>query len=137
MNPLVVDSSVAFKWLCPRDEEGVEAASRLLDEHEAGTMVLTAPSTLHVELANALRNSRFMDPDTVLALVERLSAFRVELCETTDARIGLATALSYRHGISVYDALFLALAQELGCPLVTADRKAFAGIDTRVEILLL
>jgi predicted nucleic acid-binding protein len=39
--------------------------------------------------------------------------------------------------MSIYDALFLALAEELDCPLITADRKAFADIDTPVEIRLI
>ena len=34
-------------------------------------------------------------------------------------------------------ALFLALAEQLDCPLVTADRKAFTGIDSPVEIRLI
>jgi predicted nucleic acid-binding protein len=48
-----------------------------------------------------------------------------------------ATDLACRHNLSVYDALFLQLAEELDCPLVSADRRAFAGIDSPVEILLL
>ena len=34
--------------------------------------------------------------------------------------------------MTVYDALFLTLAQELDCPLVTADRRAFGSIPPEV-----
>jgi predicted nucleic acid-binding protein len=137
VNPIVVDSSVAFKWLSTHGEHGVEDALELLDSHESGRELLTAPAILHVELANALRNSSRLDEDSVLALVEELGKYRVELVPSTPERLLSALRLSYRHAISVYDALFLALAEELGCPLITADRKAFADIDTDVEIRLI
>ncbi len=136
VNPVVVDSSVAFKWLHHLDETNVDAANALLNEHERGSMLVTAPAGLHAELANALRYSA-LPQDEVLSLIDTLGGYRIELVPATPARLGAAVRLSYRHGMSVYDALFLALAEELGCPLVTADRRAFAGIDSPVEIRLL
>ncbi|MDF1542221.1 MAG: type II toxin-antitoxin system VapC family toxin [Anaerosomatales bacterium] len=137
MNPMVVDSSVAFKWLSPRGESGLERAVELLLSHRAGELTLMAPAFLHVELASSLRHSRYLDRDETIALVGALGELDIELIESTPTRLVAATDLSYRHGMSVYDALFLALAKELSCPLITADRKAFAGIDTPVEIRLL
>ncbi len=137
MKPVVVDSSVAFKWLSSAGEHAVEEALALLDSHENGELLLAAPEILHVELTNALRNSRFLTPDAVLALVEDLDDYRVELLPSTGDRLVCALRLAYRHSLSIYDALFLALAEELRCPLITADRKAFADIDTEVEIRLI
>jgi len=136
MNPVVVDSSVAFKWLHHLDEPNVDTANALLDEHERGSVLITAPAGLHAELANALRYSS-LPQDEVLKLIDSLGEYRIELVSATPARLGAAVRLSYHHGMSVYDGLFLALAEELGCPLVTADRRAFAGIETPVEIRLL
>ena len=65
MNPVVVDSSVAFKWLSVTGEQGVEEAVAFLDSHENGELLLVAPDILHVELTNALRNSRHLTPDAV------------------------------------------------------------------------
>lgn len=134
---MVVDTSVAFKWLVSGDEGSVMHAQELLDASHAGTCVLAAPSTLTIELANALRYSRRIDPKQVLALVEQVASLGVELFATTVQRVHVATELAYRHNISVYDALFLQLACELRCPLVTADRRAFASIDAQVDIRLL
>lgn len=136
-NPIVVDTSVAFKWLVSSNEESVQHAQRLLDIARAGACVLAAPSTLPVELANALRYSRRLEPEQTLSLIEQVAALGIELFPSSAQRVREATALAYHHDMTVYDALFLQLAMELGCPLVTADRRAFAGIDTSIEIRLL
>lgn len=136
MNPVVVDSSVAFKWFHPSNEQRVDEANALLYGHETGSILLAAPINLHEELANALRYSS-LPRDEVMEIVEGLDEWRIKLFEPTPSRLTSATALAYQHNVSVHDALFLALAEELQCPLVTADRRAFAGIETEVEIRLL
>lgn len=136
MNPVVVDSSVAFKWLHPFGEDNVDAATELLDAFETGDVVLAAPASLHVELANSLRYTR-LDELAVVTLLEELAGFGIELVTATPGRLAAAVRLSYLHRMSVYDALFLQLAEELACPLVTADRRAFANVETPVEIRLL
>jgi predicted nucleic acid-binding protein len=137
VTPLVVDSSVAYKWLSHVDEDHVEEALSLLAEHRAGVLLLVAPSLLHVELANALVGSRHVSQEAALEIIEGLEALHVELIPGTPARLRAAALLSYHHQLSIYDALFLQLAEELDCPLVTADRKAFAGVDSPAEIRLL
>lgn len=134
---MVVDTSVAYKWVRSADEESVPEALALLDAHSDGTLLLTAPALLPVELANALRYSGLDEADMV-ALAEEFDAFGIELIEADSRRIARAVRLALRHRLSVYDALFLQLAEELGCPLVTADRRAFAGLSecgVRVQLL--
>ena len=136
-NPVVVDSSVAYKWLSAREEAAVAEANALLDAHDAGEIMLVAPTTLHVELANALRYSKWLTPAEALELVAELDGFQVELANIDAGLLERGARLAFAHGISVYDALFLALAEKLECPLVTADRRAFGSIDSGVEIRLL
>lgn len=134
--PLVVDTCVAYKWLSAAGEDAVEQALDLLEARSRGDVVLVAPATMPVELVNALRYSG-LERDDILALVEDLDLSHVELFDTSSQRLAQATSLAYNHGLSVYDALFLALAEELDCPLVTADRRAFEGLETDIEIRLL
>lgn len=135
--PVVVDSSVAYKWLQPLGEDhGVEAID-LLRQHFTGEVILVAPSVFSTEVANALRWKRRLSSSEVVELISDLETFDVQPVAVTYARLMAATDLAYRHNLAIYDALFLQLAEELDCPLVTADRKAFTGIDSPVEIRLL
>lgn len=133
---IVVDSCVAFKWIRPIGEDGVLQAEALLDAQEAGEVELVAPATLFVELANAIRYSKLGEPAAV-DLVQNFDALYLESYEPDAQRLARAMALAFQHDLAVYDALFLQLAEELDCPLVTADRKAFGRIDTPVEIRLI
>jgi predicted nucleic acid-binding protein len=133
---VVVDSSVAYKWLHPEGEDHVTEALGYLWQHRDGEVVVVAPDTLFVEIANALRNSK-LQPAETLDLIDALVSLTIETFESDAKRLRAAAVLSYRHRISVYDALFLALAEELGCPLVSADHRAFGQVDSGVEIRLL
>jgi len=120
---IVVDASVAVKWLLP--EPGDAAAQELLASEER----LVAPSLIRTEVAAALaRRARFReiephDAETAMGLwlqtlrdgVIGLVADEADLV----AALGLAMELSH----PLQDCLYLALAERLGAPLVTADKK--------------
>lgn len=132
----VVDSCVAYKWLRPAEETGVPEALRLVEASGTGRLELVAPAIMPIELANVIRNAR-LPVDAALALVREIDGFHITLYPAVLPRLERATHLAYRHGLAIHDALFLQLAEELDCPLVTADRRAFAGIETTVAIQLL
>lgn len=136
MDELVIDTSVVCKWFLVQGESSLELADELLDQHLMGTTVLVAPASLPLELANVLRYSG-MNDSTMQQTLEDFHFAHLGLFDLTQDRLVAASLLARRHDISVYDALFLALAQERGCPLVSADRKAFGNIKTDVEIRLL
>lgn len=133
----VIDSSVVHKWLDTMGEHRVDEAVTLLHQHAVGDLIFVAPSLMPVEVINSLRWKPHLTPDDVVGLANDLEAININLLDVTYSRLRAATELAYHHNLSVYDALFLELAEELECPLVTADRRAFAGIETPVEIRLL
>jgi predicted nucleic acid-binding protein len=133
---VVVDSSVACKWYYRVNEPGADSADALLEAQRVGDVALVAPATLPVEVSNAVRYTP-LPQDLVLDIIEMIALARVGLYGITGSRLHAAAILAYRHKLSIYDALFLQLAEELDCPLVTADRRAFANIETPIEIRLI
>lgn len=91
-----------------------------------------APSLLVVEVANALRSNvraGFISAeDARESLAGIPSGFRLHLDAPLVAP-AFEIAISANH--SVYDCLYLALAEHEGIPLVTADRRLSAVADSR------
>ena len=117
MMRLVVDASVAVKWLV--EEEHSDAADRLLD----GNHELFAPRLMASEVGNALwRKVRMgeLERSRAGALAAAISEMAVRWTE--DEEVGPdAVRLSLSLDRPVYDCVYLALAHRLGATLVTAD----------------
>lgn len=119
---IVVDASVAVKWLLP--ETGSEAAMNLLRARD----ILVAPDLLRVEVASAItRRARRgeLDADdakaTLRLWIEMLEEGVVQLtANMDDLREAGHLAIQLAHPIQ--DCLYLALARRQSAKLVTADR---------------
>jgi predicted nucleic acid-binding protein len=116
--PVVVDASVLAATLF--DEPKRVAAAEALTGTETH-----APDLLDHELVNvALKKQR-----AGLGAAARESLQMLQTLEITRHRVDplLQWELASQHGLSAYDAAYLALAVELGCPLVTFDPKLGAA----------
>lgn len=131
MNTVVVDTSVMVKWITAWGESGLPEAAALLQEHHAGSLQLVTPVSARVEFANVMRFIGIGHEDASWFLKD-LDNAGIRFVTDSLERTLLATELAFCHRLTVYDALFLALAQELDCPLVTADRRAFRRVPPEV-----
>jgi predicted nucleic acid-binding protein len=116
---LVVDASVAVKWFLP-ERLSAHARRVLATEHE-----LLAPELIWAELGNALwkkHRRRELDQHTASRLLRDFSRVPIEF-HPTARWTAAALELAARQGITVYDALYLALAAGHGCRVLTADRR--------------
>jgi predicted nucleic acid-binding protein len=128
---IVVDASVLVTALADDGPDGDRARARLRGE------ALTAPELIDLEVVSVLRRQ---------LAVGRLDARRArlalgDLVAIPVERVSHAPLLrrcwELRNGLTVYDAAYVALAEALGAPLVTADvRLARApGVRCHVEVL--
>ena len=127
--PLVVDTSVALKFYLP--EEGHEEAVELLEAAEAGAVELLAPGTIMPEGFNALAQQRrrsLLDEEDAAGTWEKLLAAPVYTYATEDL-IERAAEIANETSVIVYDALFLALAEEAQTVMVTADGKLLRTLN--------
>lgn len=119
MTRVVVDASVAVKWFVP-EELSTEARVLLAADHQ-----LLAPDLLWAEFGNVLwkkHRRRELDQRTTHRLLRDFSRVPIEF-HATERWTETALELAIRHGITVYDGLYLALAAGSGCRLMTADRR--------------
>jgi hypothetical protein len=133
---LVVDASVAAKWFITEPDSAV--ADGLLTSGET----LFAPSFLMTELANIIwkRCLRAGLPPAVWQQAQEGIAAAMTLSELGHElnQEAFDLAVAYRH--PVYDCLYLALASQLDCRVVTADRRfasVFASGATAGRVVLL
>jgi predicted nucleic acid-binding protein len=120
---IVIDANVAAKWLLP--EPGSEAAIEL----QEGPHQLFAPDLIRLEVAAALTRRVRADKDSLPA-EEVLGRYRKWLGLLDQAVITLipeselldhAAQLSTRIKHSLQDCMYLAAAQTLNVPIITAD----------------
>lgn len=117
-----VDSSVAFKWFCSEQEASVAEALALFDDHVAGRVQLVAPPHLPAEVLNALERRNGITTEQLVTASQALADSDIVYPAWDATLLKAAATLARRHSLTIYDALFPALAAALGCGLVTADR---------------
>jgi len=125
MTSLIVDASVAAKWLLA--EADSDKAAALFQAWTADRIGLLAPEILPAEVSSALwkRVMRGLLPvGEATRLQKEFNDLGIPLHPIRElVDVAFALALRFRH--SVYDSLYLALAHETGAEFVTADEKLF------------
>ena len=115
--PVVLDASVAIASALQQRSEAPKALGRWAEE-ERMTLV---PTTFWSEAANGLLVGNRIDPVAVRGHLEDLSALGVEAADRGLPGVIEAVELAVRHGLTVYDALYLQLALDVDGTLATLD----------------
>jgi predicted nucleic acid-binding protein len=121
----LLDTSVAVKWFVT--EEDSQRPLDLQKAHIRDDLQLHAPDILLMESANALRYAGLSE-ERILQNLETVPALGVEIIPFSFDVLNSAVSLSLQHDVTVYDAYFLALAQTMEIPLITADRKMLSRL---------
>ncbi len=118
MKTLVIDASIAMKWVV--EEDGTALALALRQQAR-----LVAPNLLVPECANILWKKvqrKELGKDEALLAARLLQSAEIELVPTR-ALMETATRLAIDLGHPAYDCLYLALAIKNDCQFVTADER--------------
>lgn len=126
----VLDSNIAIKWVLPESDTG--KALVLRDDFLKQVHELIAPDVFPVEVAHALskaeRRGTIPQFESIVKLADVLA-----VAPTLHSYLPLlsrAIEISTQARIGVYDCLYVALAEQERCELITADArlvKSLAG----------
>ncbi len=135
---LVVDANVVAK-LYLRDEQYIAKADLLFSRFQRGEVQLIAPRLITYEVPFAIKKGAAKVRAAKEIWRAALSSFEslgLSVVDDSDAKYE-ATRLAINYACSYYDALYLLLAEDLGCRFITADEKLWKPLHARVEYLLL
>jgi predicted nucleic acid-binding protein len=119
---IVLDSSVALKWIFA-EEEGAAHAMRVRDDHISAKNEIAVPSLFFYEIANVLAIKVKISPEDALEAFELISDFEFSVHELDSTEYLEVMTLAMKYKLNVYDASYHVLASRLGCRFLTADRK--------------
>ena len=131
---VVVDASLVVKWLV--DEEDSDKAHAVLESWVAQDVTRIAPYLMPFEVANAFHRRVVRGELSVgnsARMMTRLLGSRLELHQSPGLHVRALELASQLSQGAVYDAHYLALAEEFGCELWTADQRFRRAVDQRVD----
>jgi predicted nucleic acid-binding protein len=137
MSDTVVDSSVVVKWFLPEADSA--QAGRVFTEVQSRGGRLIILDLVLAEVTNAIwkRCHRgLLTLDKARALLRDLEATPLH-SEPAARLLAPALEISLQYDRAIYDALFVALAQDLGLTGVTADEPLYNAVHAAFPRIML
>ncbi|MDQ6795165.1 MAG: type II toxin-antitoxin system VapC family toxin [Chloroflexota bacterium] len=129
---VVVDASAALN-LVLSESGSVVVRAKLEAWWRAGVSV-QVPSHFWLEVANALIRRHRLPSSLVIAAIHALDELGLKTIELSRPLVLLALDLADRHGLSMHDAAYLALAESVDGRLLTADRGLLAAASRPIAV---
>jgi predicted nucleic acid-binding protein len=118
----IVDASVGFAWVY--QGQASPETDQLLNEVAAGATVIV-PALWYLEMSNVLLMAQRRHRLTAVqrkAALEKLTAMQFTVDEEgTRHAFGKTSELAEKHGLTIYDAIYLELALRRSLPLASRD----------------
>ncbi|GAC1676193.1 MAG: hypothetical protein NVS9B8_17920 [Candidatus Limnocylindrales bacterium] len=129
MTIAVIDASIAIASI--RQEPGWMEINRHLAAWQRAGSSLVVPAQFWLEVSNALLRQHRMTGSHLIEAVQRLDEIGLATVELDRPLLLLALDLAERHGLTMYDAAYLAVTESLNGLLFSADRELLAAAGSR------
>lgn len=126
---LVIDASVVIKFYVPEilSDNAKEVLMRTAD----GKLLLYAPDLVYPETGNILwkkQRRQELTPKEVDEIVDAITALPI-IIESSKSVMPLAVSIAMHSGITVYDAMYVAMARIYETQMITADKKLTYALE--------
>ena len=118
----VIDDSVIVKWFS--EEKDSDKAIKIKEDFLEGRLILIAPYLIFPEILNALRYKQKNEKQLVRAN-KMLWNMSLKLESINQDVMSKAIENSLRFNITIYDAIYVTLAQINGTFLITSDSELY------------
>jgi predicted nucleic acid-binding protein len=133
---VVCDASVVLKWFHAEGEDEVAESRALLDLQASGTIALLVLDLTAYEVGNALVRGVGAPASAAQAVLEALALVCPPVTPNA-IEVAAALLLAERHGLTLYDAAYAAVAHSRDARLATMDRRLLgAGLGIRPSEIL-
>lgn len=129
---------MAAKWYL-QDEPDLEAARALYRRFEHGTVLFAVPDCFSYELGGVVRTAerrRRITADQADAILAAIAELPLDTF-TGQLLLPIAGTRARTLNITLYDALYLAVAELTGATLVTADQRLYRQLEHLPYVRLL
>ena len=117
----VVDASVGVKWFVREREADREVALALRQRHIEGATRMIVPELFLLEVPNAIKTGRKSTEEELADVLTTLADLDVRIERHTQRVLRKTNAVAWAYNLTWYDAVYVALAETMGFPCVTAD----------------
>ena len=117
----VVDASVGVKWFVREREADREVALALRQRHIEGATRMIVPELFLLEVPNAIKAGRKSKEEELAEVLTTLADLEMQIERHTPRVLRKTNAVAWAYRLTWYDAVYVALAETLGFPFVTAD----------------
>lgn len=114
----ILDASVMVKWFA--EEEQSEKAVALRDKHLREEVQIAVSEITFIEVLNALRYKK-KDKEELKKVNADMWNLQLKILQTNSACLDKTAELALEHNLTLYDALYLALAEIHNLVLITTD----------------
>ena len=127
MEKIVADASVIAKWYI--DEEYSENARKLRNEYINGSLEIISTELMPYEVLNALKHTKLYQKYELVMVAKSLALYGFRLFPLTGKLAERTVEIAVEKDITIYDASYVALAEEQDAKLYTADKKLIKKVD--------